>query len=67
MGYETMKLIVDIIFGVCMLGIGLYFLISPYEKLKAKMPKLKSKKMVKTCGILLVILGIASAAMALLG
>lgn len=67
MGYETMKLIVDIIFGVCMLGIGLYFLISPYEKLKAKMPKLKSEKMVKTCGILLVILGIASAAMALLG
>lgn len=67
MGYETMKLIVDIIFGVCMLGIGLYFLISPYEKLKAKMPKLKSEKMIKTCGILLVILGIASAAMALLG
>lgn len=57
MGYEMTKLIVDIIFGVCALGLGLYYLITPYEKLAAKNPKLKSEKVIKVCGVLLVILG----------
>lgn len=60
MGYETMKLVVDVIFGVCLFGLGLYYLITPYEKLKAKYPKMKSEKMIKTCGVLLVVLGILS-------
>lgn len=51
------KLIVDIVFGVCMFGLGLSYLITPYEKLKEKFPKIKSEKMIKTCGVLLVILG----------
>ncbi len=57
MGYEMIKLIFDILFGVCILGLGLYVLITPYEKLKAKNPKMKSEKVIKTCGILLVISG----------
>lgn len=62
MGYEMTKLIVDIIFGVCLLGLGLYYLITPYEKLAAKNPKLKSEKTIKICGVLLVICGAVVAA-----
>ncbi len=61
MGYEMSKLIVDIIFGVCALGLGLYYLITPYEKLAAKNPKLKSEKVIKVCGVLLVIFGVVIA------
>lgn len=34
-----------------MFGLGLSYLITPYEKLKEKYPKIKSEKMIKTCGI----------------
>ena len=57
MGYEMTKLIVDIVFGACAFGLGLYYLITPYEKLKEKFPKIKSEKMIKTCGVLLVVIG----------
>lgn len=58
MGYDMTKLVVDIIFGVCLLGVGLYYLLTPFEKLKEKYPKMKSEKMVKGCGVLVVVIGI---------
>lgn len=67
MGYETSKLIVDIIFSVCLFGIGLYCLITPYEKMKAKNPKMKSEKVVKICGGLAVAVGAVSLVAGILG
>ena len=67
MGYEITKLVIDIIFGACALGIGLNYLITPYEKLKENNPKLKSEKMIKACGVVLVICGVMLIVMGILG
>lgn len=61
------KLIVDIVFGVCAFGLGIYYLITPYEKLKEKYPKIKSEKMIKTCGILLAVIGVIIVVAGILG
>ncbi|MCM1127715.1 MAG: hypothetical protein NC429_14745 [Lachnospiraceae bacterium] len=67
MGYEMTKLVVDIIFGVCLLGLGLYYLLTPFEKLKEKYPKMKSEKMIKGCGVLIVVIGAIVIIMGVLG
>lgn len=56
---------VVIAFGVLIIALGLYFLLTPYEKLAAMLPKKKSRRnlrargwIVLACGILLIVLQI---------
>ena len=57
---------VSIAFGVLIIAVGLYFLLTPYEKLAAMLPKKKSRRnlrargwIVLVCGVLLIALQIA--------
>lgn len=63
MGYEMTKLICDFIFGGCLLGLGIYWLVTPYEKLKEKNPKMKSEKTIKICAVLCLVVGVITLAM----
>ncbi len=55
-----MKFIVDLVFSILIGGYGLIFLITPYEKLQEKFPKLKLKtpKMAKIVGAILVVVAV---------
>lgn len=55
-----MNLIASILFAVVVAGYGLYILITPYEKFKAKAPKAPAEKNLKVLGIILILLGIIS-------
>ena len=59
--------VVAIVFGVLVIALGLYFLLAPYEKLVANLPKKKSRRnmrsrggIIVTCGALLIILQIVT-------
>ena len=56
---------VSIAFGVLIIAVGLYFLLTPYEKLASMLPKKKSRRhlrargwIVLVCGVLLIALQI---------
>ena len=57
-----MKFIADLVFAILIGGLGVVFFITPYEKLQEKFPKLKIKtpKMVKIIGIVLIAAAIFS-------
>lgn len=57
MAYEFFKFLSKSIFGILAGAIGLSYLLVPYEKLKEKMPSIKSPKTMKICGVILVVLG----------
>ncbi len=50
--------IVSIVFGVVIVLLGLYFLLTPYEKLTAKLMKPKSKRNIRVRGWLILICGV---------
>lgn len=56
--YDIFKLLTSSAFGILMMGIGLTYLLVPYDTLKKKMPRLKSPKVIKTIGVILVLLGV---------
>lgn len=56
--YDIFKLLTSSAFGILMMGIGLTYLLVPYDTLKKRMPKLKSPKVIKIAGVILVLLGV---------
>ena len=50
--------IVSIVFCVVIVLLGLYFLLTPYEKLTAKLMKPKSKRNIRVRGWLILICGV---------
>lgn len=56
--YDIFKLLTSSAFGILIIGIGLTYLLVPYDTLKKKMPRLKSPKVIKTIGVILVLLGV---------
>ena len=59
--------IFDCIYGIIIAIAGLLFVVTPYEKLKEKLPKAPSSGVVKGLGVLILICGIAMIALAAMG
>lgn len=62
-----MREIIDFIYGILVAAVGISFLVTPYDKLKERMPKAPAQNVVKSLGILLVILGICLIILAAMG
>lgn len=57
----------DCIYGIVIAIAGLFFVVTPYEKLKEKFPKAPSSGVVKVLGVVVLICGIAMIALAAVG
>lgn len=56
--YDIFKLLTSSACGILFIGIGLTYLLVPYDTLKKKMPKLKAPKVIKISGVFLVLFGV---------
>ncbi len=56
--YDIFKLLTSSACGILFIGIGLTYLLVPYDTLKKKMPKLKAPKAIKISGVFLVLFGV---------
>lgn len=54
------------LYSILFIAIGIYFLITPAEKLEEKFPKAKSGKLIKGVGVFVLILGILMLLLSLL-